>query len=171
MAISDGMVFADGTKEADATLLVAVAARDKLLKAGYDVLMLRNGEDVQLDNVARTVICNNRADCHISIHFDGDSLDYDKGCFYISVPDELKEKAPVCDVWEASESLGEYLIKGLASQGISVYKSGSIDIDLTQTSYSKVPSVDIELGNRHSKLTQESIEAYAEGLVQGLLLR
>ena len=53
--------------------------RDKLLAAGYDVLMVRDGSDVQLDNVARTVICNNVADCHISLHWDGDGLNYDKG--------------------------------------------------------------------------------------------
>ena len=32
--------------------------------------MLRDGDDVQLDNVARTVICNNAADCHIALHWD-----------------------------------------------------------------------------------------------------
>ena len=66
---------------------MAEILRDKLLAAGYDVLMVRDGSDVQLDNVARTVICNNVADCHISLHWDGDGLSYDKGCFYISVPD------------------------------------------------------------------------------------
>lgn len=40
---------------------MAQILRDKLLASGYDVLMLRDGEDVQLDNVARTVICNNVA--------------------------------------------------------------------------------------------------------------
>ena len=149
-------------------VLVAEVLKDKLLEAGYDVLMLRDGDDVQLDNVARTVICNNRADCHISIHFDGDFLDYDKGCFYISVPDELKEKDPVYAVWEASESLGESLIRGLVSQGIPLYEPGNVDLDLTQTSYSTVPSVDIELGNQYSSLSPESIESYAEGLFQGI---
>ena len=47
---------------------MAQILRDKLLASGYDVLMLRDGEDVQLDNVARTVICNNVADCHIALH-------------------------------------------------------------------------------------------------------
>lgn len=70
---------------------MAQILRDKLLSSGYDVLMLRDSEDVQLDNVARTVICNNVADCHIALHWDsGDGKNYDKGCFYISVPEALK---------------------------------------------------------------------------------
>lgn len=37
--------------------------------------MIRDGSDVQLDNVARTVMANNKADCHIALalgfHEDG----------------------------------------------------------------------------------------------------
>ena len=88
-AVSGGMTFADGTAESTVTLNMAQILKQKLLAEGYDVLMLRDGEDVQLDNVARTVICNNVADCHISLHWDGDGLDYDKGCFYIAVPDAM----------------------------------------------------------------------------------
>lgn len=84
------MTFNDGATESSVTLRMAEILRDKLLAAGYDVLMVRDGSDVQLDNVARTVICNNVADCHISLHWDGDGLSYDKGCFYISVPDGIK---------------------------------------------------------------------------------
>ena len=32
------------------------------------MVMIREEEDVQLDNVARTVIANNTADIHISLH-------------------------------------------------------------------------------------------------------
>lgn len=69
-AVSGGMTFQDGTPEREVTLRMAQILRDKLLTSGYDVLMLRDSEDVQLDNVARTVICNNVADCHIALHWD-----------------------------------------------------------------------------------------------------
>lgn len=69
-AVSGGMTFQDGTPEREVTLRMAQILRDKLLSSGYDVLMLRDSEDVQLDNVARTVICNNVADCHIALHWD-----------------------------------------------------------------------------------------------------
>ena len=73
-AVSAGMTFFDGTPESSVTLRAAELLRDILLCRGYDVLMLRDGADVQLDNVARTVIANNAADCHISLHWDGDGL-------------------------------------------------------------------------------------------------
>ena len=100
-AVSGGMTFQDGTPERTVTLQMAQILRDKLLASGYDVLMLRDGEDVQLDNVARTVICNNVADCHIALHWDsGDGKNYDKGCFYISVPEVLKSMEPVASHWQ-----------------------------------------------------------------------
>lgn len=46
--------------------------------------MIRESDDVQLDNVARTVIANNAADCHIALHWDSTSSN--KGAFYMSVP-------------------------------------------------------------------------------------
>lgn len=65
--------------------------KDKLLAEGYDVVMIREEEDVQLDNVARTVIANNTADIHISLHWD--STTSDKGCFFMSVPDHRSYRA------------------------------------------------------------------------------
>lgn len=53
------MTFSDGTAESKVTLAMAKVLKDKLLSAGYDVLMIRDGEDVQLDNIARSVIANN----------------------------------------------------------------------------------------------------------------
>lgn len=108
-AVSGGMTFQDGTPEREVTLRMAQILRDKLLSSGYDVLMLRDSEDVQLDNVARTVICNNVADCHIALHWDsGDGKNYDKGCFYISVPEALKNMEPVASHWQQHDPFCGY---------------------------------------------------------------
>ena len=58
VAVSSGMTFADGTAESKVTLAMAKVLKTKLLNAGYDVLMIRESDDVQLDNIARTVIAN-----------------------------------------------------------------------------------------------------------------
>ena len=143
--------------------------RDKLLASGYDVLMLRDGEDVQLDNVARTVICNNVADCHIALHWDsGDGKDYDKGCFYISVPEALKSMEPVASHWQQHDTLGADLVEGLRGQGATIYGKGTMSIDLTQTSYSTIPSVDMELGNGYSDHSDTTLNTLAEGLLSGI---
>jgi len=167
-AVSGGMTFQDGTPEKSVTLRMAQIFRGRLLAAGYDVLMLRDGDDVQLDNVARTVICNNVADCHIALHWDGDGLSYDKGCFYISVPDALKGMEPVASHWQQHDALGAALITGLQNQGAAIYKNGHMSIDLTQTSYSTIPSVDMELGNACSDHSDEALSRLADGLTEGV---
>ncbi len=167
-AVSGGMTFNDGTAEATVTLEMAKALKDVLLREGYDVLMIRESSDVQLDNIARTVICNNNADCHIAIHWDGDGLDYDKGCFYMSVPDGIKGMYPVSGVWKEHERLGRALIDGLSEGGFKLYNSGSMAIDLTQTSFSTIPSVDIELGNQAGRHDEEYLNELAEALATGI---
>lgn len=168
VAVSSGMTFQDGTTESSVTLRMAQILRDKLLAAGYDVLMVRDGSDVQLDNVARTVICNNRANCHIALHWDGDGLDYDKGCFYIRVPDGIKGMEPVASHWQQHDALGAALVEGLRGQGAKINGKGSMAIDLTQTSYSTVPSVDMELGNACSDHSDGTLGMLADGLVAGV---
>ena len=168
-AVSGGMTFQDGTPEREVTLRMAQILRDKLLSSGYDVLMLRDSEDVQLDNVARTVICNNVADCHIALHWDsGDGKNYDKGCFYISVPEALKNMEPVASHWQQHDTLGTDLVEGLREQGATIYGKGHMGIDLTQTSYSTIPSVDMELGNAYSDHSDEVLEQLATGLLTGI---
>ena len=168
VAVSSGMTFNDGTLESSVTLRMAQILKEKLLAAGYDVLMLRDGDDVQLDNVARTVICNNAADCHIALHWDGDGLNYDKGCFYISVPDGLKSMEPVASHWSEHNVLGSALVEGLRAQGAKINGGGSMSIDLTQTSYSTIPSVDMELGNACSDHSDSVLDLLGNGLVQGV---
>ena len=168
VAVSSGMTFNDGTPESSVTLRMAQILKEKLLAAGYDVLMLRDGDDVQLDNVARTVICNNAADCHIALHWDGDGLNYDKGCFYISVPDGLKSMEPVASHWSEHNALGSALVEGLLAQGAKINGGGSMSIDLTQTSYSTIPSVDMELGNACSDHSDSVLDLLGNGLVQGV---
>ena len=168
VAVSTGMTFADGTAESRVTLREAQILKELLLSEGYDVLMIRDSDDVQLDNVARTVICNNVADCHIAIHWDGDGLSYDKGCFYMSVPDALKSMEPVSYTWQKSERLGDCLISGLKTQGCKIMGEGSMDMDLTQTSFSTIASVDIELGNQSSDHSEETLTRLAQGLLAGV---
>lgn len=170
VAVSTGMSFTDGTPERAVTLKTAQMLKDILLARGFDVLMLRDGNDVQLDNVARTVICNNAADCHIALHWDGDGLNYDKGCFYMSVPDGIKYLDNVAVTWQTSEALGSSLIDGLQGQGCKIFGDGTMDMDLTQTAYSTVPSIDIELGNQSSDHSDAALQILALGIADGVEL-
>lgn len=168
VAVSTGMTFSDGTPESKVTLAMAKVLKDKLLTAGYDVLMIRDGEDVQLDNIARSVIANNAADCHIAIHWD--STTSNKGAFYMSVPDvaSYKNMEPVKSHWQQHNALGASLVSGLERAGVKIFSGGSMAMDLTQTSYSTIPSVDIELGDKASDHSQATLNQLGDGLVAGV---
>ena len=168
VAVSSGTTFLDGTPEAAVTLELAKIFRDKLLADGYDVLMIRDSDDVQLDNVARTVLANNLADCHIALHWD--STTTDNGAFYLSVPDveSYRNMEPVKSNWQSHHKLGDSLIAGLESEGNKIKSYGFMPMDLTQTSYSTIPSVDIELGDRSSDHSKDTLNQLADGLLKGV---
>lgn len=168
VAVSAGTTFLDGTPEARVTLQMAKLLKERLLQEGYDVLMIRENEDVQLDNIARTVLANQKADCHIALHWD--STSNDKGVFYMSVPSNEAYRAmePVASNWQSHNRLGEALLTGLKKKGVKQFSSGSMEMDLTQTSYSTVPSIDIELGDRASDHSEAVLSKLAEGLTAGV---
>lgn len=168
VAVSGGMQFSDGTPEAKVTLAMALVLKDKLMARGYDILMIRESDDVQLDNIARTVIANNKADCHIALHWD--STDSNKGAFYMSVPDvsSYRNMEPVASNWQKHHALGESLISGLKTAGVKIFSGGSMAMDLTQTSYSTIPSVDIELGDKASDYSAATLEKLGNGLADGV---
>ena len=167
-AVAFGMTLEDGTTEASMNLKVALKLRDKLLAKGYDVVMIRETSDVQLDNIARTVIANNNSDAHIAIHYD--STTSDKGAFYMKVTDkgDYKKMDPVSRMWQQHDRLGECLLNGLEEKGNKIWPPRGQNQDLTQTSYSTIPSVDIELGDKKTEHDDATNDKMAEGLAAGV---
>ncbi len=167
-AISNGVVMANGRTEAEATLKAAMVVKEELLAAGYDVLMIRETDDVQLDNIARTLIADHYADAHIALHYD--STDNDKGVFYCSVPDDedYKNMEPVRSSWQLDEKLGKSLIYGLEQEGFKKWNTGALAMDLTQTSYSTIASVDLEIGDTVSDRSYKTLIRVADGIREGL---
>ena len=172
MAISSGTETASGVPEATINLRVSVLLASELLSRGYNVVMIRDNANQSpvLDNIARTVIANNTSDAHLALHFDGDGKAADKGCFYMSVPDIAAYKAmyPVSEHWQDHERLGKALVDGMVGRGVKKFSDGKIPNDLTQTSYSTIPSVDIEYGNQSTNYTEEHMKKIALGLADGV---
>lgn len=167
-AVASGTTMNDGTPEAKVTVKLAKIVKDRLLAEGYDVLMIRESDDVQLDNIARTVMANQWADCHIALHYD--STQSDKGVFFMSVPDiaSYRSMEPVASHWQQHNALGSAVIKGMQQEGMKVFGDGSMGMDLTQTSYSTVPSIDLEVGDRASDYSDSTQSRLAEGIANGL---
>ena len=167
-AVAYGTTMKDGTPEHKVTLKLAKVLKKRLLETGYDVLMIREGEDVQLDNIARTVMANNKADCHIALHYD--STMTDKGVFYMSVPKvkAYRSMEPVASLWKEHEKLGKALIRGLEEKKVKIFSGGSMAMDLTQTSYSTISSIDLEVGDRASDYSEKTLERLAKGIIAGI---
>lgn len=167
-AIAYGTIMKNGISEAQATKNLALVLKDVLLDNGYDVLMIRESDNVQLDNIARTVMANNLADCHIAIHYD--STDYDKGAFYMSVPDvaSYKDMYPVNYTWQENNRLGESIMSGFRANNIKIFSSGSMEMDLVQMSYSSIPNIDLEIGDIASDCSESALNKIAQGILDGL---
>ena len=169
-AVSLGTTFLNKMTEAEGNLLVANELKNKLLDDGYNVLMIRENDDCRLDNIARTVIANVNADIHIAIHFD--STDYNKGIFYIAPYSDKNylNMEPLKSNIDNIKLLGDSVISAYKSIGEKIWNKGILGGDLTQLSYSTNPSIDIELGDRKTNLTEEKINKLAEGLKNGIEL-
>ena len=168
-AVSDGTTLDSGMSEATANLVVAIALRDKLLSNGYSVLMIREDNDCRFDNVARTVITNENSDVHVAIHFD--STDTDKGIYFITPynDENYLNMEPLKSNVNNIRKLGKCIINAFKEMGEKVWKdSGTLQGDLTQISYSTIPSVDIELGDKKTEITDEKVDIFAEGIKNGI---
>ena len=88
----------------------------------------------------------------------------------MSVPDNASYRGmePVKSHWQQHQALGESLVAGLKAQGVKIFFGGAMAMDLTQTSYSTIPSVDIELGDKASDHSEAVLNRLADGLAAGV---
>ena len=86
----------------------------------------------------------------------------------MSVPDGIKYLDNVSATWKSSEALGNSLIAGLKGRDCKIFGDGTMDMDLTQTAYSTVPSIDIELGNQSSDHSDAALQKLALGIADGV---
>lgn len=170
-AVSTGMDFNNGVEEATATKEVAIRLRDLLLDNGYNVLMIRDSDDVQLDNIARTILANKYADLQVSLHFD-DSPGI-SGAYYTMIPtnENYRNMEPVNSNYERCNELGKALIEGLKQRGdIAINNEEAIEMDLVQISYARVPSMVVEMANGAFDTTDENYQKLAEGVYKGIAI-
>ena len=166
--VSTGTDHADKTPEAKLTLRMAQLLKEMLLKEGYDVLMIRDGDDVQLDNLSRTVMANNVADVFIALHMN----DTSKALFTMppATKESYKKMYPVSVHFEDSWDLANAIVQGWKDTGCKdeITHGGTMGFDLTQTSYSTIPTTDIELIGKSEDHSDDTFSRRLQGVSQGL---
>ena len=167
-AISSGMTFPTGQTEHEINLKVAMYLRDVLLANGYSVLMIREDSDSYLDNIARTVLANNYADCHVSIHFDSTETGAGIFCITASRKEAYLKMDPVRDVYKKSDEFANMLITTFKKYNEKIRGKGIEYQDLTQISYSTIPTVDLELGDKKSDISDSRLHTLSEELYDGI---
>ena len=88
----------------------------------------------------------------------------------MKVTDEgnYKKMDPVSRMWQQHDRLGESLLNGLQEKDNKIRSPRVEEQDLTQTSYSTIPSVDIELGDKKPPHDDATNDKMAEGLAAGV---
>jgi N-acetylmuramoyl-L-alanine amidase len=56
----------------------------------------------------------------------------------------------------------------MKANGISIFSDGDMEMDLTQTSFSTIPSIDLEVGDAGSDITERTQMKLADGVLKGL---
>jgi len=88
----------------------------------------------------------------------------------MSVPDvkSYRNMEPVKSYWKEHHKLGNDVIKGLKAKKVSIYNEGEMAMDLTQTSYSTIPSIDLEVGDGGSDISEKTQKKIAAGILKGI---
>lgn len=134
-----------GTKKAEyiVNLEAAFFLREVLYNKGYNVVMTRESDDVNISNIERAEIANKaKADMTIRIHCDSirDSI---KTGATILIPSSKSNNTK--SIYEASNKFANILKDNLKKEGIKV--NGIFErSDITGFNWSKVPVVILEMG-------------------------
>ena len=75
---------------------------------------------------------------------------------------------PVSATAGSDIALGNCVINGLSGSGVKIWNSGILEGDLTQISYSTIPTIDLEVGDRASSHNGNDIDSIAAGITVGV---
>ena len=134
-----------GSKKAEyvVNLEASLLLKDILIEKGYNVIMTREDNDVNISNAERAEIANNaKADMTIRIHCDS-LKDTNKTGASILIPSSKAKRTKA--IYEESNKFANILKENLKKQGIKVNGIFERD-DITGFNWSTVPVVILEMG-------------------------
>ena len=158
-----------GLPEYELNLQVALKLQKALIEAGYDVLMIRTTNNVDISNAERAAVANDaHADAFLRIHADGSDDSSRTGAMTICM---TKNNPYNANIHTESLSLSQFIIDGICEE-TGAKNRGVWETDtMTGINWSEVPVTIIEMGfmtnPNEDKLMSSS--DYQDKIVSGII--
>ena len=169
MKVSSG-TWGDYTDEPEyeLNLKVALKLRDELEARGYEVLMIRETNDVNISNVERAQMANEaEADAFLRIHADGSDNHDISGCMTIC---QTPSNSWNGDIYPECKALAQSVLSGLV-ESTGARSHGVLESDTySGINWCEVPVTIVEMGymsNREEDYLLQT-EEYQDKLVEGM---
>ncbi len=159
-----------GISEYQFNLELSLMLKEELIKRGYEVVMIRETNEVDISNAMRAIFGNNNgADIAVRIHANGSEDSSVHGALTI-YPTKNNKYIPSPDISEKSQLLSQKIIDFLCSE-TGAKNRGALGRDsYTGSNWSKIPVTIVENGYMSNPAEDEllSTRSYREKLVKGI---